>query len=144
MARPKPPLETDMKTVSLALLATLLLAMPLAVRADQASITILSPKDGATLDADETYPLEYEVVTGPGGGFAAVSWFGKGALPEVEGVALWALVIKVACTVLGLAAGVTLLGRRGAGVAARAWLWSASLAAGLGALLGAAFLRWYL
>jgi len=56
-----------MKTVSLALLATLLLAMPLAVRADQASITILSPKDGATLDADETYPLEYEVVTGPGG-----------------------------------------------------------------------------
>ena len=79
-----------------------------------------------------------------GGGFAAVSWFGKGALPEVEGVALWALVIKVACTVLGLAAGVTLLGRRGAGVAARAWLWSASLAAGLGALLGAAFLRWYL
>ena len=56
-----------MKTLSLALLATLLLAMPLAVHADQASITILSPKDGAVLDADESYSLEYEVVPGPGG-----------------------------------------------------------------------------
>ena len=79
-----------------------------------------------------------------GAGFAAVSWLGKGALPEVEGVALWALAIKVACTVLGLAAGVTLLRRRAAGSTTRTWLWGASLAAGLGALCGAAFLRWYL
>ena len=79
-----------------------------------------------------------------GAGFAAVSWFGKGALPEVEGVALWALAIKLACTALGLAAGITLLRRRAVGVTTRIWLWSASLAAGLGALFGAAFLRWYL
>jgi hypothetical protein len=56
-----------MKTLRLALIASLLLAIPLALRAEQASITIVSPKDGATLDADETYPLEYEVVPGPGG-----------------------------------------------------------------------------
>jgi hypothetical protein len=79
-----------------------------------------------------------------GAGFAAVSWFGKGALPEVEGVALAALAIKLGCTLLGLAAGVALLRRRAASDVARTWLWGASLAAGLGALLGAAFLRWYL
>jgi len=79
-----------------------------------------------------------------GAGFAAVSWFGKGALPEVAGVALWALGIKVACTALGFASGVALLRRRAATAAALAWPWRASLAAGLGALLGAAFLRWYL
>jgi hypothetical protein len=78
-----------------------------------------------------------------GAGFAAVSFFGKGALPEIAGVALAALAIKVACTMLGLVAGVALL-RRPVIPAARTWLWSASLAAGLGALLGAAFLRWYL
>jgi hypothetical protein len=57
-----------MKTVRLALFATLLLATPLALRAEEkASITILSPKDGAELDAGESYPLEYVVVPGPGG-----------------------------------------------------------------------------
>jgi len=56
-----------MKTVCLALFAILLLAMPLALRADQASITILSPKDGASLDAGESYPLEYAVAPSPGG-----------------------------------------------------------------------------
>jgi hypothetical protein len=62
-----------MKTVPLVLSATLLLAMPIALRADQppgaqeAKISILSPKDGAELDAGESYPLEYAVVPGPGG-----------------------------------------------------------------------------
>jgi len=79
-----------------------------------------------------------------GAGFATVSWLGKGALPEVEGIALWALLLKVACTLLGLGAGMTLLRRRDVGERARARLWGASLAAGVAALLGAAFLRWYL
>jgi hypothetical protein len=62
-----------MKSVPLALSATLLLAMPLVLHAgnapgaDPASITIVSPQDGAALDAGESYPLEYAVVPGPGG-----------------------------------------------------------------------------
>ena len=57
-----------MKILRPALLAALVLALPLAAHAaDQASITILSPKDGAKLDAGESYPLEYTVVPGPGG-----------------------------------------------------------------------------
>jgi hypothetical protein len=35
--------------------------------AGAASIRILSPADHAQLDAGEAYPLEYEVVPGPGG-----------------------------------------------------------------------------
>ena len=79
-----------------------------------------------------------------GAGFAAVSWFGKGALPEVEGVALWALAIKLASTVMGLAAGIALLRRRAPRALPLTWPWGVSLAAGIAALGGAAFLRWYL
>lgn len=79
-----------------------------------------------------------------GAGFAAVSWFGKGALPEVGGVALWALGLKIGCTGVGFASGLALLRRRAVTPAALTRLWGVSLAAGLGALLGAAFLRWYL
>jgi len=79
-----------------------------------------------------------------GAGFAAVSWLGKGALPEVEGVALQALAVKVACTLVGVSAGAILLRLRSATGAPSRWLWATSLAAALGALFGAAFLRWYL
>lgn len=34
---------------------------------EAASIQILSPADGAQLDAGEVYPLQYAVVPGPGG-----------------------------------------------------------------------------
>ena len=73
-----------MKTARFALLATLLLAFPPVLHAAdgddyakpaasahadaaKASITIVSPKDGAVLDAGESYGLEYVVVPGPGG-----------------------------------------------------------------------------
>ncbi len=45
----------------------LLLVATLALAEAPASIKILSPKDHAQLDAGEAYPLEYEVVPGPGG-----------------------------------------------------------------------------
>jgi hypothetical protein len=44
-----------------------LLALPASALAEEASIKILSPGDGAQLDAGEEYPLQYEVVPGPGG-----------------------------------------------------------------------------
>jgi hypothetical protein len=46
-----------------------LLALPApALRAEAAaSIQILSPQNGAELDAGEVYPLQYAVVPGPGG-----------------------------------------------------------------------------
>jgi hypothetical protein len=62
-----------MKTTRMTLFTILVLSTPLTLRAEQAmssepaSITIVSPKDGARLDAGESYPLEYDVVPGPGG-----------------------------------------------------------------------------
>ncbi len=47
-----------------------MMAAPVAARAADAapaSIQILSPENGAELDAGEAYPLQYEVVPGPGG-----------------------------------------------------------------------------
>ena len=60
-------MRTNPRPVLRFVLSILLLALPLALRADQASIAILSPKDGDVLDAGETYSLAYEVVPGPGG-----------------------------------------------------------------------------
>lgn len=80
-----------------------------------------------------------------GGGFALASLGLKGALPEVQGVALAALVVKIGATVLGLGAAVF--------AAAHADGWPAEkrrrffrleLVAALVPLAAAAFLRWYL
>jgi len=80
-----------------------------------------------------------------GAGFAAVSWTTKGALPEVESIALAALATKLLCTVVGIAVGLLLVrARAGASLIVPSRLWSTSLAAGVVALVGAAFLRWYL
>ena len=80
-----------------------------------------------------------------GAGFAAASYGLKGALPEVEGVALAALVIKMAATASGVTLGAALLRvRRLAGGRPRAVAWGLALGLAVAALLAAAPLRWYL
>lgn len=80
-----------------------------------------------------------------GAGFAAASYGLKGALPEVTGVALAALVVKLAATATGFTLAAGLLGlRRLANPRPRAIAWSACLGAAVAALLAAAPLRWYL
>ncbi|HEY8022086.1 MAG TPA: hypothetical protein VIH93_13360 [Thermoanaerobaculia bacterium] len=83
-----------------------------------------------------------------GAGFALASYGLKGALPEVTGVALVALSIKLAAAVVGLVLGVLLVRSRPRwsprGPAGRRAAWAASLAAAASALAAAAFLRWYL
>jgi len=80
-----------------------------------------------------------------GAGFAAASYGLKGALPEVTGVALAALVIKMAATAAGFTLGAALLrARRLAGGRPRAVAWGLALGLALAALLAAAPLRWYL
>jgi hypothetical protein len=78
-------------------------------------------------------------------GFAATSYFLKGALPEVTGIALGALLVKVSATVLGsTAAG--LIWRKGKDwqTRSRIILWQSQLIVAFSALMAAAFLRWYL
>jgi hypothetical protein len=80
-----------------------------------------------------------------GAGFAAASYGLKGALPEVAGVALIALVVKVAATAAGVTLGAGLLwARRLAGGRPRAVAWGLGLGLAVAALLAAAPLRWYL
>jgi hypothetical protein len=78
-----------------------------------------------------------------GAGFAAASYGLKGQLPEVTGVALVALVVKLTATVGGLGVAIGLLRvRRPAGAPPTAW--AAGLGLALAALLAAAPRRWYL
>ena len=80
-----------------------------------------------------------------GAGFAAASYGLKGALPEVTGVALAALVIKMAATVAGFTLGAALLrARRLASGRPRAVAWGLALGLAISALTAAAPLRWYL
>jgi hypothetical protein len=80
-----------------------------------------------------------------GGGFAAASYGLKGALPEVTGVALAALAVKIAATAAGFTLGVALLrARRLTGGRPRAAAWGLALGLALSALTAAAPLRWYL
>ena len=80
-----------------------------------------------------------------GVGFGLASHFIKGQLPELEGVALIALVVKIICVTSSL---VLMLRHlfRAEGVVSRPHrsVWLATLALGSIALAAAAFLRWYL
>ncbi len=77
-----------------------------------------------------------------GAGFALASKTLKGALPEVGGVALAALLVKIGCATLGLLLAGAALTRDDS--RPRAALWALQLAAAAIALGAAAFLRWYL
>jgi hypothetical protein len=79
-----------------------------------------------------------------GAGFGIVSHYIKGQLPEIGGVALIALFIKVACALGGLITATVILRTAAQGDNANPDLWAAMLVLGVTALSAAAFLRWYL
>lgn len=80
-----------------------------------------------------------------GVGFAIISYCLKGALPEVAGVALWALSIKIIVTVIGFALSIIMIKRGEAWrIQVRVLAWQALLTATVAALAAAAVLRWYL
>jgi len=92
-----------------------------------------------------TLLLAWGLQAASGAGFAAASYGLKGALPEVTGVALVALVVKLTATATGFALAAGLLGlRRLASPRPRAIAWSVCLGVAVAALLAAAPLRWYL
>jgi hypothetical protein len=80
-----------------------------------------------------------------GAGFALASYGLKGQLPEVTGVALGALVVKLAATAGGFAIAAALLWLRPlAAPRSRAVAWGVGLGLALAALTAASPLRWYL
>ena len=79
-----------------------------------------------------------------GAAFGATSYYWYGALPDIHGVAVVALSIKVGCALAGIGlAAALLLDRPGKRDDRNRLLWRWLLAAGATALTAAAFLRWF-
>jgi hypothetical protein len=92
-----------------------------------------------------TLLLAWGVQAVSGAGFAAASYGLKGQLPEIVGVALYALAVKLFATVAGCTLAATLLWvRRLSSLRSRSTTWAVSLGLAVAALLAAAPLRWYL
>ena len=79
-----------------------------------------------------------------GGAFGGVSWLYYGRFPDIHGVAVAALLIKMACAAAGFMLAAAYL-YRGAGWSERAQLasWRALATLAVTALTAAAFLRWF-
>lgn len=71
--------------------------------------------------------------------FGLTTYLSRGELPEVTGIALLALYIKIGCAAAGFTLAVFHL------LASQPWrgLWPALFLFGIAALTGAAFLRWF-
>jgi hypothetical protein len=73
--------------------------------------------------------------------FGIVTYYYDHRLPDIHGVAVDALVIKVICAILGFVLAVS-YAKWGSGWSAKKY-WGASFALGAVALSAAAFLRWF-
>lgn len=79
-----------------------------------------------------------------GMGFAAVSYYFYGKLPDIHGIALAALLVKMLCAVCGFGIAAIYL-RHAAGwtTEQHRTAWQRLIALGVTALTAAAFLRWF-
>ena len=76
--------------------------------------------------------------------FGAVSYYYDGRLPDIHGIALTALFLKMTCAVLGIILGmVYLYCERGWSGAVQRWILGSDFGLGVTALTAAAFLRWF-
>lgn len=79
-----------------------------------------------------------------GAGFGAISFAYYGQFPDIHGIALAALYLKIACAVGGIALAVLFLRYQAAWPSPRsAAVWRGLLVLGVTALAAAAFLRWF-
>jgi len=88
--------------------------------------------------------LAWALQIASGAAFGAVSYTYHNQLPEIHGVAVAALSIKIACAAAGLAVALVFtMGVGRWGEARRTISWSVLAALGAMALAAAAFLRWF-
>ena len=79
-----------------------------------------------------------------GVGFGAVSYASYGHFPDIHGIAIGALVLKMACTAAGFSLAALYLAREaGWSAPGRQRAWTIELLLALTALGAAAFLRWF-
>ncbi len=77
-----------------------------------------------------------------GAAFGVTTFYFYGHLPDIHGVAIAALLIKVTCALIGFSIALIYI-IRGGGLGYRRLLWSTSCVLGAVALSSAAFLRWF-
>jgi hypothetical protein len=83
-----------------------------------------------------------QAASGAGFGLISLAWYGQ--FPDLHGVAVAALVIKVSCATAGLLLAMLLLKFSGAWSATRRrHVWSGLVGLAASALSAAAFLRWF-
>ena len=76
--------------------------------------------------------------------FGAISYAGYGSFPDIHGIAIGALVLKMACAAAGFSVAALYLAREANWSApGRQRAWTTQLALALTALAAAAFLRWF-
>ena len=76
--------------------------------------------------------------------FGATTFYFDGQLPDIHGVAVTALIIKISCVVIGFILSVFVLwNHKKTGRPIPSTIWSTSLLLGAIALCSAAFLRWF-
>ena len=81
---------------------------------------------------------------GSGAGFGIISYVYYSQFPDIHGIALAALYLKMACAVVGGIVAVIMLRGGAQGPAAdQTGLWSVQVLLGIAALTAAAFLRWF-
>ena len=81
-----------------------------------------------------------QIVSGTAFGAASYAWYGH--FPDIHGVAVAALVVKIACAVAGLALTAIHLANTRSGASDARRTWQSLLALGASALVAAALLRW--
>lgn len=88
--------------------------------------------------------IVWAVQAASGTGFGAATFYFEGHLPDIHGIAVIALLIKIACAMLGFVLAAAYL-KWNSGWAAKQQLlaWRASFILGAVALSAAAFLRWF-
>ena len=83
-----------------------------------------------------------QAASGAGFGLVSLAWYGQ--FPDLHGIAVAALAIKLSCATAGLIVGALLLKLSGAWSAAgRRHAWSGLVGLAATALSAAAFLRWF-
>ncbi len=79
-----------------------------------------------------------------GTAFGSISYLSYGRFPDIHGIAIGALALKVVCAAAGFSLGALYLARAsGWSAARREGAWSALFGFALTALTAAAFLRWF-
>lgn len=88
--------------------------------------------------------IAWSVQAASGAGFGAISYAYYGQLPDIHGIAIAALFIKMACAAAGIVMAVALLHYETRwSKALQASFWAGEALLGIAALTAAAFLRWF-